>query len=285
MMIEKEYYIPYLQEKIREKKQRDRWFWTGKIVSRRKNPGFDFKLALPLVVSQIINVLYNIRWRNLCHRPYRRRSGGEALPEPPGLLIPISIIVSASAALFRKRGRSRVLRFCSGKEKKEERGPADDDEQFRPVGRRERIFLTLVTLAFDAELLRLFRAEAESMGYAEDYLGLLCPGNGFVMISIGAAFITAQGLSKIAMLSVSLGALLNIVLNPVFIYALGLGVKGAAPSAVRRAASAVFWPFFRITLARFSEIPLPQANRCRNHGAQCFPLHHKCDRKFGSNRF
>ena len=99
-----------------------------------------------------------------------------------GIAIPIIMIVSASAA-----GRAhRLLRFCSGR--KERRGPADDDEQFRPVGRRG------IFHSGDACLMRIIafiRAEAEAMGYAKTTL-IIMPWERFLMISIGmTAFITA----------------------------------------------------------------------------------------------
>lgn len=219
-----------------KKKQGIDDFGQGKIVSRRKNRKHDFKLALPLVVSQIINVLYNIVDR--IYVGNMPEVGREALAGL-GIAIPIIMIVSASAALFGSGG-APIASILLGEGKKEEARQTMMNSFVLLVAAG--IFLTLVTLAFDAELLRLFGAEAEAMGYAKDYLDYYALGTVFVMISIGmTAFITAQGLSKIAMLSVSLGALLNIVLNPVFIYALGLGVKGAAlASAVSQAASAVF---------------------------------------------
>ncbi|HEY8395698.1 MAG TPA: MATE family efflux transporter, partial [Bacilli bacterium] len=104
------------------------------------------------------------------------------------------------------------------------------------------LLLTAVTLLFDTELLYLFGGEEEVMDFAKDYLDYYATGTVFTMISIGmTAYITAQGFSKIAMLTVSIGAFLNIVFDPLFIYSFALGVKGAAiATVISQAVSAFF---------------------------------------------
>lgn len=195
-----------------------------------------FQLALPLVASQIINVLYNIVDR--IYVGNMPGVGKEALAGL-GIAFPIIMIVSAFAALF-GGGGAPIASILLGERKKEEARQTmmNSFAMLFLVG----IILTAVTIAFDKELLFLFGAEEEVMAYAKDYLDYYAAGTVFVMVSIGmTSFITAQGFSKTAMLTVSLGAFLNIVLDPLFIYGFSLGVKGAAlASAISQAASGAF---------------------------------------------
>lgn len=106
------------------------------------------------------------------------------------------------------------------------------------------IILTIVLLAFTRPILTLFGASEATMPYAEQYLRIYACGNIFVLLTLGLnAFITAQGFSKISMITVLIGAITNIVLDPVFIYIFKMGVSGAAYATIFSQALSAIWAF------------------------------------------
>lgn len=104
------------------------------------------------------------------------------------------------------------------------------------------LLLTAAMLIWKDELLYLFGASENTIYYAADYMGIYALGTIFVQITLGLnAFITAQGFAKVGMKTVIIGAVLNIVLDPVFIFALGMGVKGAALATIISQAVSCAW--------------------------------------------
>lgn len=184
-------------------------------------------LAFPMILAQIINVLYNI-----VDRIY---IGG--LPENAtlamtglGLTLPIITIVIAFANLFGIGGAP----LCAIA-----RGRGDDEEAEHIMGNSfvllliSAVLLTIAGLIFKQPLLYLFGASDATFPYANDYITIYLFGNIFVLIGLGMnSFINTQGFGKIGMLTVLLGAVSNIILDPIFIFGFHMGVKGAALATV-----------------------------------------------------
>ena len=186
-----------------------------------------FKLALPTVVAQLINMLYNIVDRiYIGHIP----EIGDLALTGVGVCMPLIMIVSAFAALVGSGGAPRASIFM---------GKKDMDSANKTLGAcfglqiLVSVVLTALLLLFQKDLLLAFGASENTIRYATDYMGIYAIGTIFVQLTLGMnAFITAQGFTKISMLSVIVGALSNIILDPVLIYGLDMGVKGAALATV-----------------------------------------------------
>lgn len=214
-----------------------------------------FRMAIPLIISQIINVLYNI-----VDRMYIGNIPGigrDALAGV-GVVFPILMITAAFAALF-GAGGSPVMTIRLGEGKKQ--AAADTVSNSFIMLLFLGMVLSIVLLLFAEPLLYLFGAKAEIIGYAKEYLEIYALGTVFVMITLGMnMYISAQGYPKAAMIAVVTGAILNILLDPLFIYTLGLGVAGAAwATVISQAVSSVFilvflsgrWPIVRLSLRHF----------------------------------
>lgn len=206
----------------------------GKLVAR---------LAIPAVVAQLINLLYN-----LVDRMYVGAIDGIGTQALAGLgvVFPITIIVSAFANLV-GMGGAPLASIFSGEGKKEEAGRV-----FNTGTVMLAVFgaaLTVVVLTLCDPLVKLFGAPDDAYGYARDYLFVYGAGTVFVMFSLGLnPFISAQGYGFTAMATVAIGAVLNIALDPLFIFAFGMGVKGAALATVLSQAVSAVWVtafFFR----------------------------------------
>ena len=186
-----------------------------------------FKLALPTVVAQLINMLYNIVDRiYIGHIP----EIGDLALTGVGVCMPLIMIVSAFAALVGSGGAPRASIFM---------GKKNMDSANKTLGAcfglqiLVSVVLTALLLLFQKNLLLAFGASENTIRYAIDYMGIYAIGTIFVQLTLGMnAFITAQGFTKISMLSVIVGALSNIILDPILIYSLGMGVKGAALATV-----------------------------------------------------
>ena len=195
-----------------------------------------WKLAVPTVVAQIINMLYNIVDRIFIgHMP---ENGSLALTGV-GLCMPIIMIITAFAALVGAGGAPRASIYM---------GKKDQDTAEKILGGcfMVQIFisaiLTAVLLLWNRELLLAFGAKEDTIGYAVDYLNIYAIGTIFVQLTLGMnAFITAQGFTRTSMLSVAIGAVSNIILDPVFIYAFDLGVRGAALATIISQAMSTVW--------------------------------------------
>ena len=186
-----------------------------------------FRLALPTVAAQIINMLYNVVDRIFIG--HIEGYGNLALTGV-GICMPIIMIVSAFAALVASGGAPRASIFL---------GKGDKEKAERTLGACFTlqiiisVILTAVLLIWSRDLLLAFGASNNTIKYAEEYMKIYAIGTLFVQLTLGMnAFVTAQGFTKISMLSVAIGAIANIILDPVFIYALDMGVKGAALATV-----------------------------------------------------
>lgn len=194
------------------------------------------KLALPTVAAQMINMLYNIVDRiYIGHIP---KVGAMALTGV-GVCMPIIMIVSAFAALVGNGGAPRASIFM-GKEDKE--SAENTLGNCFSVQILISIILTVVLLLWNRDLLLTFGASENTITYAESYMSIYAIGTIFVQLTLGMnAFITAQGFAKIGMLSVLIGAIANIVLDPIFIFGLNMGVEGAALATVISQACSCIW--------------------------------------------
>ncbi len=196
------------------------------------------KLAVPAVVAQIINLLYNIVDRiYIGHIP---EIGTSALTGV-GLCMPILVLVNAFATLAGAGGAPRAAIAM---------GQGKNDEAEHILGN---CFATLIIIAailtiglsIAAEpLLWLFGASENTIPYALDYMRIYLLGSIFVLIVLGMnPFITTQGFAKIAMLTTVIGAVINIILDPIFIFVFGLGVKGAAIATILSQCIGALWVF------------------------------------------
>ena len=195
-----------------------------------------FKLAIPTVAAQIVNMLYNIVDRiYIGHMP----GNGDIALTGVGVCLPIIMIVSAFAALASAGGAPRASIFM---------GQGDKDSAEKTLGSClalqviVSVVLTVVLLIFGKPLLMSFGASPETIGYATAYLNIYAVGTIFVQITLGMnAFITAQGFTKTSMLTVLIGAILNIVLDPIFIFVFKMGVRGAALATVLSQGVSCIW--------------------------------------------
>ena len=194
------------------------------------------KLAVPTVIAQLVNMLYNIVDRiYIGHIP---EVGSLALTGI-GVCMPLILIVSAFSAFVASGGAPRASIFMG-------RGDCDSAERTLSGCLTMQVIISLLLTAamliWKDELLYLFGASENTISYAADYMGIYALGTIFVQITLGLnAFITAQGFAKVGMKTVVIGAALNIVLDPVFIFAFGMGVKGAALATVISQAVSCAW--------------------------------------------
>lgn len=185
------------------------------------------KLALPTIAAQMINMLYNIVDRiYIGHIP---ETGAMALTGV-GVCMPLIMIITAFAALVGNGGAPRATIFM-GKNKKDdaEKIPANCFTMQILLS----IVLTVVLLIWNRNFLLAFGASDNTIEYATSYMNIYALGTIFVQLTLGMnAFITAQGFAKEGMLSVLIGAVVNIILDPIFIFGLDMGVRGAALATI-----------------------------------------------------
>ena len=195
-----------------------------------------FKLALPTVIAQLINMLYNIVDRiYIGHMP----ENGDLALTGVGVCMPIIMIVSAFAALVSSGGAPRASIFM---------GKKDMDSAEKTLGGCFSlqivlsVILTAILLIFNRDLLLAFGASENTIEYAVEYMNVYAVGTIFVQLTLGMnSFVTAQGFTKISMLSVIIGAVTNIILDPIFIYGMDMGVRGAALATVISQALSCVW--------------------------------------------
>ena len=194
------------------------------------------KLAIPAVVAQVINLLYNIVDRiYIGHIP---EIGTNALTGV-GLCLPILMLVNAFATLAGGGGAPRAA-IAMGQGKKE------DAENILGNCFSTLIIIAIiltVTLSLAAEpLLWLFGASENTIPYAMDYMRIYLIGSIFVLIVMGMnPFLTTQGFAKFAMITTVIGAVINIVLDPIFIFGLKMGVSGAALATIISQCVSAIW--------------------------------------------
>ena len=185
------------------------------------------KLAIPTVVAQLVNMLYNIVDRiYIGHIP---EIGSLALTGV-GVCMPIIMINSAFATLIGSGGAPKASIYM---------GKKDNTSAETILGGCFTLqicislILTIILFLFSKNLLLMFGASENTIGYACDYMSIYACGTLFVHLTLGmGAFITAQGFAKEGMVTVLIGAVTNIVLDPIFIFGLNMGVKGAALATI-----------------------------------------------------
>lgn len=194
------------------------------------------RLALPMTLAQLINVLYNI-----VDRIYIGRIPGEATLSLTGLglCLPIISMVMAFANLFGMGGAPlSSIERGRGNDEEAEAIMCNSFMMMLIVG----VILTVAGLAFRRPMLYLFGASDETISYAMDYITIYLMGNIFVMIGLGMnSFINAQGFGTIGMMTVLLGAVTNIILDPIFIFWFHMGVKGAALATILSQLLSALW--------------------------------------------
>lgn len=198
------------------------------------------KLALPAILAQIINVLYNMVDRMyIGHIP---KVGPSALTGV-GVTMPVIMAISAFAALVSMGGAPRAsIMLGRGEHPKAEKILGNCTVMLVIMA----IILTAVFLIWGESILMVFGASEATIGYALDYMRIYALGTIFVQLALGLnAFINAQGYAKIGMITVAIGALCNIVLDPIFIFSMSMGVKGAAlATIISQAISSIFVVYF-----------------------------------------
>lgn len=194
------------------------------------------RLALPTLAAQIINMLYNIVDRiYIGHIPHV----GAAALTGVGVCMPLIMIVSAFAALVGYGGSPRASIYL---------GKKDVESAEKILGNcftmqiLVSLILTAVLIIWNRDLLLAFGASENTIPYANSYMNLYALGTLFVELTLGMnAFITTQGFAKTGMCSVLIGAVANIILDPVFIFLLGMGVRGAALATILSQALSCIW--------------------------------------------
>lgn len=211
-------------------------FSKGSVISHILN------LAIPMTIAQLINVLYNI-----VDRMYigRMPENATLALTGVGLTLPIISAVMAFANLFGMGGSP----LCSIA-----RGRGDVKEAEAIMGNSftmliiSSFILTALGLIYKQKLLFMFGASSSTFDFANEYITIYLWGNIFVMIGLGMnTFINSQGFSKTAMMTVLLGAIINIILDPIFIFVFHMGIKGAAIATVISQFFSALWIMLFLT--------------------------------------
>ncbi len=224
------------QSKEEKKISNDNDFSKGSIVRHILG------LAVPMTLAQLINVLYSVVDRvYIGHLPH---ASAEALTGI-GLCLPIITILSAFANLFGMGGAPLCSIARGGhEEKRAQKVMGNSFTMLLLTG----VILMLLCLAMKRPILYLFGASEATYGYADDYITIYLLGPIFVMTSLGMNnFINAQGFGKMGMLTVLLGAVMNIILDPILIFGFDMGVQGAAIATVISQGASALWVFTFLT--------------------------------------
>lgn len=194
------------------------------------------QLAIPAVVAQIVNLLYNIVDRiYIGHIP----GIGAAALTGVGLFAPLLMLINAFAMLSGSGGAPRAAIFM---------GKKDNETAEKIMANCFSLILifavglTVLFSIFAPKLLRLFGASDATLPYAVEYARIYIFGSIFVLIVLGMnLFITTQGFTKISMMTTLIGAIINVILDPIFIFVLDMGVRGAAIATVLSQAVGAIW--------------------------------------------
>lgn len=198
-----------------------------------------FSLALPTITSQLVNMLYNLVDRVYIGHMKPVDTVGSLALTGVGVCLPIIMIISAFAALLAMGGAPRAsIQEGRGNPRESERIMGSSFSLLLMVS----ILLTVLFQLFAEPLLLTFGASENTIGYAMDYMRIYTLGTLFVQMTLGMnAYITAQGFTTVSMKTVLIGAGLNTVLDPIFIFALGMGVRGAALATILSQAVSAAW--------------------------------------------
>lgn len=195
-----------------------------------------WRLAVPTVLAQLINMLYNIVDRiYIGHIP---EVGALALTGV-GVCMPLILIVSAFAALVGNGGAPRAsISMGKGDKESAEKILGNCFAMQLVIS----VILTVVLLIWNRDFLLAFGASENTIEYGVSYMNIYSLGTIFVQLTLGMNFfITAQGFAKTGMLSVLIGAVANIILDPIFIFGLNMGVRGAALATILSQALSCIW--------------------------------------------
>lgn len=195
-----------------------------------------FKLALPAVTAQLVNMLYN-----LVDRVYISRipEVGTMALAGVGICFPLIMLVSAFAALVSMGGAPRAsIAMGAGERDRAEKIMGNCCTLLLIVA----ALLTAAVLIWQRPILLFFGANADTLPYGIEYMRIYAIGTVFVQLALGMnAFITAQGFATTSMLTVLIGAVLNIALDPLLIFGFGMGVRGAALATILSQAVSAVW--------------------------------------------
>ena len=212
----------------------------GKDLSQGSVGKLLFSLAVPAIISQLVNLAYN-----MVDRIYIGQGVGSLALTGVGVCLPLIMLISASASLAAMGGAPQASIYM---------GKGDRDHAEKILGNCTMLLIvvavviTVLYLIFGRSLLMFFGASDNTIGYAWDYMSIYCLGTIFVQMTLGLnAFISAQGFARTSMLTVTIGAVTNIVLDPVFIFAFKMGVKGAALATIISQCVSMIWTIVFLT--------------------------------------
>ena len=195
-----------------------------------------WRLVVPATTAQLVNALYNI-----VDRIYIGRLPGEGSLALTGLGVcfPVLMLITALSSLIGTGGGARASIYM---------GANDTERAERILGTRTTSLVILAVVStvllqiFCEPMLMLFGGSSDTIGYATDYMRIYLCGSLFVLFSLGLnPFLTAQGFTNIAMKTVIIGAICNIVLDPIFIYLFDMGVRGAALATILSQLVSMLW--------------------------------------------
>ena len=216
--------------------------------------GLLFKLALPAILAQVINLLYNLVDR--MYIGHIAKVGSVALTGL-GVTMPFIMCVSAFAALVSMGGAPRAsIMMGRGNREEAERILGNCTSMLVIVA----VIVTAVSQIWGTDILMLFGASESTLPYAWAYMQIYSIGTIFVQLALGLnAFINAQGFAKTGMLTVVIGAVCNIILDPIFIFGLHMGVRGAALATIISQGISCVW-IVRFLLGRQTTLRLRKEN-------------------------
>lgn len=216
--------------------------------------GLLFKLALPAILAQVINLLYNLVDR--MYIGHIAEVGSVALTGL-GVTMPFIMCVSAFAALVSMGGAPRAS-IMMGRDNKEEaeRILGNCTSMLVLVA----VIVTMVSQIWGQDILLLFGASESTLPYAWAYMQIYSLGTIFVQLALGLnAFINAQGFARTGMLTVVIGAVCNIILDPIFIFGLHMGVRGAALATILSQGVSSVW-IVRFLLGKETTLRIRKGN-------------------------
>lgn len=195
-----------------------------------------FMLAVPAIASQVVNALYNMVDR--MYIGHIEGVGATALTGV-GVTFPIIMIISAFAALVSMGGAPRASILMGQKDNKGAEKILGNCFSALVI---TSIVLTVAVLIFQEPLLKMFGASENTLPYALSYMYIYAIGTIFVQVTLGLnAFVSAQGFSKVSMMTVIIGAITNIILDPILIFGFDMGVQGAALATIISQAISAIW--------------------------------------------
>ena len=208
--------------------------------SKGSVPSLILKVSFPLIVAELVNLLYSMVDR--IYIGHIEDVGSSALTGL-GLCFPIISLISAFSRLLGFNGGAPLAAIYRGKKDRKEAEAIMGNSFLMAV--ITGIMITVLLLVFMRPVLYLFGASDNTYPYARDYLSIYVCGTVFSLVSLTLnAFINSQGFQKIGMMTVIVGAVSNIILDPVFIFLLDMGVKGAAIATVISQSLSAFFAFF-----------------------------------------